>query len=194
MEQSAIQTLIRERRTVRSFINKDIPTQTILDLLDIAKYAPNHKLREPWSFILIRDDAREELYQHALASNLRLDTYKNLTPEKLEIKKEHFKELFVTCPIHLIVCTDTSEKTKVWEDNFAATSAFIQNLQLLAWELGIGMVWKTNSYIYDPQFYTDMNIDQGKKIIGVLHIGYPDVIPEVKPRTAIIEKVDIRSS
>lgn len=193
MEHSPLQTVVQQRRTIRSFISKDIETKTILNLLNIAKYAPNHKLREPWSFLLIRDNAREELYQHALASNLRQNMYQNLSEEKLEAKKEHFKQLFVTCPVHLIVCMEQSEKTKVWEDDFAATCALIQNFQLLAWELGIGMVWKTNAYIYDPLFYKDMGIDQNKKIVGVLHIGYPDFIPDAKPRTEIEEKLEVRS-
>lgn len=35
MEQSPLQTIVQERRTIRSFISKDIETQTILNLLNI---------------------------------------------------------------------------------------------------------------------------------------------------------------
>nr|WP_308216636.1 nitroreductase family protein [Pseudalkalibacillus decolorationis] len=70
-------------------------------------------------------------------------------------------------------------------------SALIQNFQLAAWEQGIGVIWKTNQYIYSPNFRTHVGVKPGEKIVGLLHIGFPYAIPIAKQRTAAEEKLTV---
>ncbi|MFC0524381.1 nitroreductase [Pontibacillus salicampi] len=188
---TSLQEIVQHRRTIRKFTQEDISTAELISLMEVAVYAPNHKEREPWSFTLIRDGAKDTLYQEIVKSYERLDILSGLEKEVVEKKQEQLKKLILDPAMHLIVTMEQSEQEKVWEEDFAATSAFIQNLQLLAWEQGIGMVWKTNPYIKDPEFLRAMNINESKKIVGILHIGRPYKIPKAKPRTSVSEKLDI---
>lgn len=63
-------------------------------------------------------------------------------------------------------------------DDFAAVSALIQNLQLLAWDQGIGMVWKSGRILYDKGFQQDMGLKENERFAAILHIGYPEEVPE----------------
>ncbi|MGJ9385743.1 nitroreductase family protein, partial [Salipaludibacillus sp. CF4.18] len=82
---------------------------------------------------------------------------------------------------------------KQWEEDFSATSALIQNFQLSAWENDLGVVWKTNRYNKKQEFLQAVGIKDDEKIVGVLHIGYINKIPEAKPRTRVEEKLTIVS-
>ncbi len=47
---------------------------------------------------------------------------------------------------------------------------------------------KTNHYMFSPAFLAAVGVAEGEKAVGVLHIGYPEEIPEPKPRTAAAMK------
>lgn len=67
----------------------------------------------------------------------------------------------------------------------------IQNIQLAAWARGIGMIWRTNDWIYNPIFREALGVKPGEKIVATLMIGYADFIPEAKTRTSIREKLTV---
>lgn len=48
---------IRNRRSIRSFKPETVPSEVILDMLETAVYAPNHRLTEPWRFIYAASEA-----------------------------------------------------------------------------------------------------------------------------------------
>ena len=41
---------IRTRRTHKSFGTEPVPRDTVEELFDLARYAPNHHLTQPWRF------------------------------------------------------------------------------------------------------------------------------------------------
>ncbi|MHA1834014.1 MAG: nitroreductase family protein [Candidatus Baldrarchaeia archaeon] len=47
--------VIREKRSVREFLEKDVPDELIMKVLDAARWAPSSKNTQPWEFIIIRD-------------------------------------------------------------------------------------------------------------------------------------------
>ncbi|MBP1961840.1 nitroreductase [Paenibacillus aceris] len=70
----------------------------------------------------------------------------------------------------------------------------IQNFQLAAWEAGVGVVWKTNPFIHSPSFRETVDVKPGEKIVGLLHIGYPEQVPPVRLRTDAREKLTIKET
>jgi nitroreductase len=176
-----ITQVIRERRTIRNFSNKFVDRKDIIEILTDSTWAPNHGFREPWHFMLFIDEGKKAFL------NALLKTYEK-KKEKLDGSKiEYFKNV----PAYLVVLMKEDPRQKQWEEDFAAVSALIQNFQLLAWERGLGVVWKTNNYIYEPEFLQSIGVKPGEKIVGVLYIGYPKEIPNSKPRTPIEKKLII---
>ncbi|RKD22932.1 nitroreductase [Ammoniphilus oxalaticus] len=179
---STISTVITERRSIKRFKADPISEDTILNLLNTAAWAPNHGLREPWRFILFMGEGREKLARTLIDNPIKGP--KKKSPEAI-------RENILRIPIHLLIVMQEDPRQKEWEEDFAAVSAFIQNLQLAAWEQKIGSIWKTGPYIYSPYVREQFGIKPGEKFVAHLQMGYPEALPEARPRTPIENKIDI---
>ncbi|WP_248929988.1 nitroreductase family protein [Paenibacillus hamazuiensis] len=165
--------LIKERRSVRVFKKDPVSAELLTELLNVAIWAPNHGNRQPWRFVLYTGEGRKGL------AEAMLETYSAEEKEKYGFKK---KMAFEAVPAHLIVILKEDPRQKVWDEDYAAACCLIQNFQLAAWERGLGVVWKTNHFGYDPGFRSAVGVRPGEKIVGVLQIGYPEIIPPKQPR------------
>ncbi len=60
---------LKTRRSVRAYTTDPVPTPIIEDLIDCARLAPTAMNRQPWSFVVVRDQATRariaELTGHA---------------------------------------------------------------------------------------------------------------------------------
>lgn len=166
--------LIKARRSVRLFKSDPVSMELLVDLLNIAAWAPNHGAREPWRFIVYKDEAKETLATAMVA------TY---SPEDKEKYGKNKSAYFKQVPLHLLVVMSEDSRQKQWDEDYAAVCAWIQTFQLAAWEQALGVVWKTNNFIYNPGFREAVGVQPGEKIVGLLHIGYPEQIPAPRPRT-----------
>lgn len=174
---TAIERTIRERRTVNQFLPDPVPHSVIMELLDAAVWAPFHSKREPWRFILFTGEGRKQF------SDAVLSTYPE--EKRRQIGDKVAKVYSSDVPVHLVVLIEEEPRPKEWEEAFSAASALIQNLQLLAWERGIGVVWKTNDYNWSPAYREGVGVKPGQKVVGTLHMGYFDseTLRKPKPRT-----------
>jgi nitroreductase len=53
-----VQTAIRDRRTHKRYGPEPVDDATLLELLDLARFAPNHKLTQPWRFRILGPETR----------------------------------------------------------------------------------------------------------------------------------------
>jgi len=52
------------RRSVRKFKKDDVPTELLLEAIDIARFAPSARNGQPWEFVIVKDkETREKLAQ-----------------------------------------------------------------------------------------------------------------------------------
>ena len=56
---TSIANVIKERRSVRTFTDKAVEKDLLIELLNDATWAPNHKHREPWNCKLYIGEAQE---------------------------------------------------------------------------------------------------------------------------------------
>lgn len=168
---------ICERRTIKRFKPDAVSEELIKELLNIAVWTPNHKLREPWRFNLFIEDGKQQLVDAVIAN----------------AKKPKNPERLMAVPAYLVVAMAEPEESsqKEWEEDVFATAAFIQTFQLAAWERGIGVAWLTEPYTYQPGFRAAVGLQPGEKLIGLLQLGYPDVVPAGQPRTPADQKLTI---
>ncbi|MDF2938652.1 MAG: nitroreductase [Paenibacillaceae bacterium] len=172
--------MIRDRRTVRLFREEPVSQELLERLLNVAVWAPNHMNRQPWRFILFQGESRKTFAQAMVA------TY---SPEERGKYGEAKQQYLEQVPAHLIIVMKEDPRQKVWDEDYAAVCCLIQNFQLAAWEAGLGVVWKTNHYGYYPEFRDTVGVKLGEKIAGILHIGYPRVVPqpiERKPAESLL--------
>ena len=56
-----IDELIRTRRTHKAFGPDPVPRETLLELFELARWAPNHHLTDPWRFRVLGEHAKQAL-------------------------------------------------------------------------------------------------------------------------------------
>lgn len=135
--------------------------QNLIDTwLEAASMAPNHRMTEPWEIFFIGAETREKL---------------------------NHKTNFGNAPMVMMVLSKSGATTVETEENAMATACFIQNFNLAAWSEGVGTFW--SSIGITPKNRAILQVPDGYDIIGVLGVGYPEVIPEPKPRTPIKNKI-----
>ncbi|WP_338543160.1 nitroreductase family protein [Paenibacillus tundrae] len=173
---NAVIEAIKNRRTVKKFKKDAVPTDKIIELLEAAVWAPNHKLREPWRFLLFTGDGRKKLAQ-AIDAEMGEDN--------------KFSANIKQVPAVMLVVLEEDPRQNIWDEDFAAVSALVQNFLLAAWSEEIGTFWVTKPFLYAPKFRKPLGIEADEKIIGMIYMGYPDVIPSAKERTSAKEKLTL---
>lgn len=173
-----VKDLILERRSIQAFEDREVPPTLVEELLETAIWVPNHRLTQPWRFILVYGDGRRVLLEAArhYAEKAEKDSSRKQDAGERQVDKLR------TVPLFLLVVMAESPHPLVRDEDYAATSCIVQNLGLLAWEHGLGMVWKTYGMIHDTGFRDALGIQQGEKVVASLHIGYPLRFPNPQPR------------
>lgn len=155
-----IDEVIASRRNIKMFKPNPVDRDQVISWLDQARMAPNHKMTEPWEVLFIGDKARAAI---------------------------NHKNNFGNAPMLMAVLSHRGTSDAMRDENLVATASFIHNFNLLAWENGIGTYW---SSLAASSVYRDLlGITEDYDVVGLLGIGYPEVVPDPKPRTPIKEKV-----
>ena len=161
--------LIKNRRSIGAVEQSDVPDSVILELLEAATWAPNHKKTEPWKFRVVKGEGRVKL-GNEMARIMEGKT-KGLDEEEARKKIEKAKKGPLRAPAIIILAASPSGKVPEIEEVVAAGCA-MQNLLLLAEEKGISTIVRTGDIAYEPELNTYLNLEESDKIIGLIYIGY----------------------
>jgi len=185
MKRMHAQQVIETRRSIRSYTEQSVPIELVEALLDTAIYAPNHKLREPWRFVLAIED-RQTRYVDALMELLTArGQFETKTSEQRQQAEQKLREV----PVYLtVLCQVQGTPDQQLEDTLA-TAAMIQNLQLVATERGLGCCWKSGKHWFTPEYASLVDASENERVLGVIQIGWPAIVPPVKPRTSAKDKL-----
>jgi len=152
--------LIKSRRNIKTFRSEQIDETLIKTWLNAATMAPNHRMTEPWEVIFIGPETRGKL---------------------------NHKTNFGNAPTLMAVLSRHGANKVETEENAAATACFIQNFNLAAWSVGVGTFW--SSIGITGQNRGLLGVPDHYDLLGVLAVGYPESIPDSKPRTPIENKL-----
>lgn len=183
-QKAVVGETIKTRRTINLFQNKVVPVQQIKYAIDHARWAPNHRLTEPWHFYLLGKKTREKVIQLIIeikstgkSKNISLSTRKRLD----------------AIPGWFVLTCDHASDPIIQEENYAACCCAAQNLMLFLWSEGIGVKWTTGDVTRDERFYELLKINKNKRrVVGLFWYGYPAHTPSQKRRPAkdLISKLD----
>ena len=144
-ENEAFLHVLKRRRTSRGFLDRPLPPGAMELILEAGRWAPSAANTQPWEILVIDDKkVQEELKEAYLQESLLHDRhYQKVSNKQAEL---------ITAPVLLGVCgeprteeryIDASEiPPRYREELFLLTmGAFIQNLLLMAAQLGLGSTW-----------------------------------------------------
>jgi 5,6-dimethylbenzimidazole synthase len=147
-EKQGVYKAIYTRRDVRShFIDKEIPEDVLLRILDAAHHAPSVGFSQPWNFIIIRDkDTRlkvKALFEQELMRSAEM-LEEPRRSKYLSLKLEGIME----SNVNICVTYDHSRfgpfvigRSSIPETGIYSVCCAIQNLWLAARAEGIGVGW-----------------------------------------------------
>ena len=153
-----VETAIRSRRTHKAYAPERVERRTLEELLDLARWAPNHNLTNPWRFRVIGPGALERLKRAAgPESASKLDRAPTL----------------VVCS-----CKLSGDPVQDEEDLHAtAIAAYI--VLLAAHGRGLAGYWRTPEVLRTDEGRAAVGLEDDERFVSLLHLGRP--IQEKQP-------------
>lgn len=179
-----INDLIRRRRAIfpKSYIDRDIPEEIVHQLLENARWAPTHRMTEPWRFIIFQGEGRRKLGEFMSASyleNTPTERFSDMAFQKMLLNPQR-----AGCVIAICMQPDPDERIPEWEE-IAATACAVQNMWLTATAYGLGAYWSTPGVVVNNDAVPGLK--PGERCLGIFYVAYHDM-PEVEGKRSPVEK------
>ena len=167
-----IEEAIRSRRTHKAYGSEPVDRATLDELLDLARWAPNHHLTNPWRFRVLGPGALGRLKEAAGPDAAgKLDRAPTLVA---------------------ISVMQTGDPVADQEDLCAAACAAYIVL-LAAHGRGLAGYWRTPAVLRSAEGRTALGIGDDEHAIGLLHLGparQEQRPPERAPAADVTEYLD----
>lgn len=171
--------LIKSRRTIRQFKAEAIPAQVMEDIFTAAVWTPSHRNSQPWEFSVIGPQTRARLLELYRNTMTKVMADNPDLPEPARKNMENLMQDFGGAPTLVAVLSQPPQDPLQQFENPVTVGALIQNMMLAAWDQGIGCVWLSIGAA--PPAREILQVKEGYQVVGVLAMGYPEVIPPVAP-------------
>jgi nitroreductase len=162
---------IRTRRSIGA-VSQDVPPRELIEeILEAATWAPNHRLTEPWRFIVLAGTAREA-FGEAMARGKVAQLRASGQPWQDDFERAKAKAL--RAPVIIVVAVEPQLGPKVVEsEETNAGAAAIQNMLLAAHALGLGAIWRSGDSCFDPGVKAHLGLPESAQLLGFVYLGYP---------------------
>lgn len=163
--------MIRERRSIRAFTDKEISEGDAELLVEAACLAPSAGNRQPWEFVIVRDE-------------------KN----KRRLAEAAYGQYFIAeAPIVFVVCADPGRSASRYGRRgtelycLQDTAAAVQNLLLTAKANGLGSCWI--GAFDEVRAAEVVGAPKDVRPIAIVPVGYPAESPPQRPRRRLSEVI-----
>ncbi|MHA1860052.1 MAG: nitroreductase family protein [Candidatus Asgardarchaeia archaeon] len=145
---------IKKRRSIRRYLRKKIPEDTLKRLLEAARLAPSAVNRQPYTFVVVTDD--------------------NLKEKLVPVCK--YQNFVKDCSAFIAGVGDPNVSRWYVIDIAIA----MEHIALEAVELGLGTCWI--GAFYEDEMKKLLRIPEDKKVVVCMTVGYPAETPPERPR------------
>jgi len=163
-----LKEIIKERFSVRSFLDQPVSVNTIAEMIEMVRLAPSAVNFQPWHFIILTGKSRLE-----------------------EIWPVYHRSWFQTAPVIVVACTDHRHSWKRAMDGKdfgdADVAIAVDHLTLAATSLGLGTCWVCNFNV--PLCRKVMQLPEYLEPLALIPLGYPAVTAPEKKRKSLEEIV-----
>ena len=156
--------LAAARRTHKAFGPEPVPRETLLELLALARHAPNHNLTQPWRFRVLGPQALAALKEAAgPAEAAKLDRAPTLVVASAALSGDLVQD----------------------EEDVCATAAAVMLVLLGATERGLASYWRTPGVLRTARGREALGVPRGERVLGLIHLGPPVREPPPREREAV---------
>jgi nitroreductase len=146
-----VEHAVRTRRTHKAYGPDPVPRETLDELFELARWAPNHNLTNPWRFRVVGPGALERLKAAAgPEAAAKLDRAPTL-----------------------VVASVVRSDDPITEEEDAAAAAIASYIVLLgAHARGLAGYWRTPGVLRTPEGRAAVGLGDDEHFIGLLHLGH----------------------
>jgi nitroreductase len=141
---------IKTRRTHKAYGSEPVPRETLEELFELARWAPNHNLTNPWRFRVLGPESLARL--------------KEAADEEAAAKLDRAPTLVVAS---VVQGRDTVQN----EEDYAAAAVAAYIVLLGAHARGLAGYWRTPAVLRTPGGSSAAGVPEGERVIGLLHLG-----------------------
>ncbi|WP_105616346.1 nitroreductase family protein [Vallitalea okinawensis] len=171
---------ITKRRSIRKFQNKVVPKEIIEQLIDLSTKAPSGKNRQPWRFLILQRNKKEELV-NLITRNIQNRKEKGLDVGSCQTSAKAMNE----APVVILVFNPFSRNEEDYNHYRLLTDtqsigAAIQTMLLAAKDLGLGSLWICDIFYMHYEICSWLNRDD--ELVAAVALGYGCEEPYPRPR------------
>ncbi|MGE5617967.1 MAG: nitroreductase family protein [Sphingomonadaceae bacterium] len=206
---------IKTRRSIRKYQAKDVPTESILEAISLAAWAPNGGNYQPWKFFVVKN--RKLIERMADAVQAKVDRMASW-PEAAEFGRtfERYRanaSFFRSAPAVIAVAMggyqsaadkvlrrrgDTDPEAREMIRNREEISSRIQTiagatgyLLLALHEQGLGACWMAGPMLARREIEQMLEMPADVELFALVPVGYPAESPEPGPRKPLEDVVRV---
>ena len=154
-----LEEAIRTRRTHKAYGPQPVDRPTLDALFELARWAPNHHLTNPWRFRVLGPAALERL---RAAADPDAATKLDRAP---------------TLVVASVVGDDPEDR------DATAVAAYL--VLLAAHGRGLATYWRTPAVLLEPAGRAAVGLPDGERVVGLLHLGRPRQEQRVPDRAPV---------
>ena len=156
-----VETAIRNRRTHKQFGAEPVDEATVIELLDLARFAPNHKLTQPWRFRILGPETR------------RLIDVAAGEKEAAKLRR---------APTLVLATAKLSGDPATDEEDLHATACAVYAILLGATARGLASYWRTPGAFNEPAVRGLLGLVEDERVVALIHLGPAESEPPAKER------------
>lgn len=190
-------TFYKDRKTIRGFLDKEVPKKTILEVLTDAHWAPSSSNQQPWHFHVVRGSNLKNLCSAIRSAHqARKKSYdpsrgKTVPAVLVERTRTLFKEMrpflnrlgeenrsfiesgsfrFYDAPVVIFITLHTAlPGSRLMDIGMAA-----ENLMLSAHDKGLGTCAIALTLLYADVINRELKVPDSTETVLSVALGYPD--------------------
>jgi len=156
-----VEDAIRGRRTHKAFSPDPVPRDVLDELFELARWAPNHHLTNPWRFRVLGPRALASLKEAAGPEGA----------SKLD-----------RAPTLIAATVVRSEDPLQTQEDLCATACAVYAVLLAAEGRGLAGYWRTPEVLRTPDGLEALGIPPNEQFVALLHLGWPRQERKPPPR------------
>ena len=145
-----LEDAIRTRRTHKVYGAEAVTRETIEELLELARWAPNHNLTNPWRFRVLGPES--------------LAALKRAAGPDAAAKLDRAPTLVVASQVR-------SDDPVQDEEDLCAVAAATAYVLLAAHARGLAGYWRTPDVLRSPEGRAAIGLPEGERVVGLIHLG-----------------------
>ncbi len=164
-----VERAIRTRRSHKRYGSEPVQREVVEELLELAGWAPNHHLTQPWRFRVLGPESLARLAE---------------TGKPGELEKLSRAPTLVVASAKL-----TGDEHQNHED-VLATACAVYIVLLAAHARGLAGYWRTPRVLQTREGHAAIGMGEDEEFVALIHLGPPVVEPVSKGRRPPAEYVE----